>query len=324
MCPRGLNRNDINDGGSSYRNGTPITEPHNFGNPAPPDSFGNVPPFDAGNQVTWQPSPAFFGNQIGSASPAPTVASLDVTTGGITGGTPVIITGTGFQSGAEVLFGSEPATGVGFVSSTLLACNTPTGASGETVNVEVINTDSQSGTLLNAFTYWSAPAVTGGTASGGITGSEGVVFGTGFQIGATVLYGSNPATSVDVQHPTVIVCETPSGSSGETVNVTVENTDGQTGTLVDGFTYWSAPTITSGGISPNSGSTAGGTPVTITGTGFQTGAAVTFDGTSATSIVVSETEITCTTPAGSAGTATVIVTNSDGQSATDSTDFSYV
>ena len=67
--PRGLNRTDLNTTGQSYRNGTPITLPHEFGNPITlPHDFGNEPPFDAGNPVTWTPSPAYFGNLIGQSS----------------------------------------------------------------------------------------------------------------------------------------------------------------------------------------------------------------------------------------------------------------
>jgi IPT/TIG domain len=59
---------------------------------------------------------------------------------------------------------------------------------------------------------------------------------------------------------------------------------------------WQAPTITS--INPTTGVFAGGTAVTITGTGFQAGATVKFDGVLATSVVVvNDTTITCVTPA---------------------------
>jgi hypothetical protein len=153
--PRGLNRSDINDGGTSYRNGTPLTLPHNFGNPAPPESFGNPIPSSGTNQnvVNWLPSPAHFGNQIGSTNPAPTVISLDITSGPPAGGTSVTATGTGFLSGAEVLFGDNPATSVVVNSSTSITCDTPAGTASTTVNVEVINTDSQYGVLDNAWTY---------------------------------------------------------------------------------------------------------------------------------------------------------------------------
>jgi hypothetical protein len=54
------------------------------------------------------------------------------------------------------------------------------------------------------------------------------------------------------------------------------------------------------------------------------GATVTFDGTSATSItVLSSTSITANTPAHPAGAVNVVVTNTDGQSGTLSSGFTY-
>jgi len=83
-----------------------------------------------------------------------------------------------------------------------------------------------------------------------------------------------------------------------------------------------APTVSS--ISPNTGSTAGGTPVTITGTNFLSGAGVSIGGAAATGInVTSSTTITAVTPAHSAGAVSVIVTNTDGQSATLANSFTY-
>ncbi|HET9227126.1 MAG TPA: M12 family metallo-peptidase, partial [Thermoanaerobaculia bacterium] len=76
-----------------------------------------------------------------------------------------------------------------------------------------------------------------------------------------------------------------------------------------------APTIAT--ISPKSGSTAGGTTVTITGTGFQAGATVTFGGTPGTGVaVVSSTRINVLSPARSTGKVAVVVRNPDNQSAT--------
>src|ERR1044072_7955674 len=64
-----------------------------------------------------------------------------------------------------------------------------------------------------------------------------------------------------------------------------------------------APTISA--ISPTSGTTSGGTSVTIPGTGFSAGATVSLGGTSATSVTaVTSTSITATTPAHSAGAGT--------------------
>src|SRR5947208_7666687 len=84
-----------------------------------------------------------------------------------------------------------------------------------------------------------------------------------------------------------------------------------------------APTVSS--VAPNSGSTAGGTAVTITGTNFAAGATVTFGAAAATNVVVvSGTQITATTPAGSAGAVTVRVTNPGAQSGSLANGISYV
>lgn len=72
-----------------------------------------------------------------------------------------------------------------------------------------------------------------------------------------------------------------------------------------------APTITA--ISPATGPAAGGTTITITGTGFSSDATVTVGGTNATSIVVkSAKKITAVTPAKTAGSYNVVVTTAGG------------
>ena len=83
------------------------------------------------------------------------------------------------------------------------------------------------------------------------------------------------------------------------------------------------PTVTS--ISPTSGTTAGGTSVTITGTNFISGATVTIGGSSCTSVVVvSSTSITCTTPSGTAGPQNVVVATGVSPNATLTGGFTYV
>ncbi len=80
------------------------------------------------------------------------------------------------------------------------------------------------------------------------------------------------------------------------------------GALVKYGSTTPAPTITS--ITPTSGSTAGGTSVTIAGTGFTSSATVMFGSVTATgkTVVNSSTSITAVSPAESAGT--VVVTAS--------------
>ncbi len=84
----------------------------------------------------------------------------------------------------------------------------------------------------------------------------------------------------------------------------------------------SAPTVNS--VSPKSGSVNGGTAVTITGTNLTAGATVSFGETAATNVrVVSSTSITATTPTQAAGTVNVVVTNSNGQSASLTNGYAY-
>lgn len=84
------------------------------------------------------------------------------------------------------------------------------------------------------------------------------------------------------------------------------------------------PALTVSGVDPATGDEAGGTSVTITGTGFESGATVTFGGNAATNVsVVDSTTITCDTPAGTTGTVDVVVTV-NGESATLSAGFEYV
>jgi len=89
-------------------------------------------------------------------SAAPTVTGISPNSGPLTGGTPVNITGTGFQSGVTVSIGGNLANDVNLVSPNSITATTPSGLSG-TKNVVVTNTDTQTGTLLNSgFTYTSS------------------------------------------------------------------------------------------------------------------------------------------------------------------------
>ena len=82
-----------------------------------------------------------------------------------------------------------------------------------------------------------------------------------------------------------------------------------------------SPTIQT--VSPTSGSSAGGTTITITGSGFQAGLVVTLGGERQTVEVPNSTAILMTTTAHDPGPVEVIVTNLNGQTATLSGGFSY-
>jgi hypothetical protein len=107
------------------------------------------------------------------------------------------------------------------------------------------------------------------------------------------------------------------------VDVTVMTPGGTSGTgASDQFTYISRPTVSS--VAPNTGTTAGGTPVTITGANFTGASAVKFGSTTVSYTVTNATQISATSPAGS-GMVDVTVTTPGGTSATGSGDrFTFV
>jgi hypothetical protein len=149
------------------------------------------------------------------------------------------------------------------------------------------------------------------------------ISGSAFAQGATVTIGGSSATNVVFVNSGTLTAISGAHAAG-LADVTVTNADLQAGTLSNAFTYVAAapPAVTS--IVPSSGSTFGGTPVTIVGTGFGSGAAVTIGGQPATNVsFVNSTTLVATTAAGSAGTVDVVLTNPDSQNATLSNAFTY-
>ncbi|MUH52218.1 MAG: hypothetical protein F2789_13520, partial [Actinobacteria bacterium] len=254
---------------------------------------------------------------------APTVTALSPVSGPVAGGTVVTITGSGFVSGATtVKFGANAGTSVTFVSATSITAVAPAGVAGA---VTVTATTTTGGTSTNAtqFTYVAAPTVTSLSPTSGPASGGTVVTITGTNLtGATgVKFGANAATNVVVVSATSVTATAPAGVAGA-VTVTV-TTPGGTSTNVVSFTYLVAPTVTA--LSPTSGTAAGGTVVTITGTGFVSGATtVKFGANAATNVTfVSATSITATAPAGTAGAAQVTATTTNGTS-TNAVSFTYV
>ena len=155
-------------------------------------------------------------------------------------------------------------------------------------------------------------------------GTQLTLTGTNFISGATVRVGGTAATQVTVVSSTSITCTAPAGTPGVAdVSVT---TSGGTATLQDAFTYNAGPAVTS--VAPGNGPSSGGTALTLTGTGFTANAAgtntVTVGGAACTGVnAASDTQITCTSPAGTAGaTVNVTVSNING-SATLTGGFTY-
>ena len=145
-------------------------------------------------------------------------------------------------------------------------------------------------------------------------GTNVTLTGTNFVAGTTVTVGGNAATGVSVGSTTSLTFVTPPGVAGP-ADVVVNN-GGGTATLPGAFTYVAPPTATL--LTPSSGPTAGGTLVTVTGTGFITGA-TSVTCSAAPSVpaevnVIDSTTLTFTTPAHAAGPRDVTVTTAGGTS----------
>ena len=259
----------------------------------------------AGTSAT---SPA---DQFAFNAAAPTVTGLSPTSGPAAGGTLVTITGTGFTGATAVNFGTTAATNLTVVSDTSITANSPAGTGN--VDVTVVTPAGTSPTSpADQFTFnaAAAPTITGlsptsGPAAGGTLVT---ITGTGFTGATAVNFGTTAATNLTVVSDTSITADSPAGTGD--VDVTVVTPAGTSPTSpADQFTFnaVTAPAVT--GLSPTSGPAAGGTLVTITGTGFTGATAVNFGTTAATNVtVVSDTSITADSPAGTGIVDVTVVT----------------
>jgi hypothetical protein len=241
----------------------------------------------------------------------PTLTAVSPDAGPVAGGTTVTLTGTGFRAGMQVFFGSAAATGVSVnPGGTQLTALAPAHAAGG-VNVSV-TTPGGATTLGNSYTYLVAPTLTSvspaeGPSSGGTTVT---LTGSGFRAGMQVSVGGTPAAVVSINPAgTSMTATTPAHAAG-LVGVSVM-TPGGSDTLANSFTYVAPPTLAS--VNPADGPAAGGTTVTITGTGLTGTTDVTFDGVPCTGlVVVSDTEVTVDTPPHPAGLVDVVMSTPAG------------
>jgi hypothetical protein len=113
---------------------------------------------------------------------------------------------------------------------------------------------------------------------------------------------------------------TPGGTMVAQTPFTIQGSN--TNTVTPAIQIDSGTTLT--GISPSSGTTSGGTGVTLTGTGLTGTTGVTFGGNAVTGLnVIDSTTVTAVTPAHTAGSVDVIITTPSG-SATDTNGYTYV
>ena len=264
-----------------------------------------LPAGPAGTLLTLDLGQASVGPNV--VDVAPTITAIAPTSGPETGGTTVSITGTGMVGSTGVLFDGIPGTGFAVVSDTELSVITPAHAPGP-VDVVILHPSGPS--LPGTFTYTPLISIAdidpnfGPEAGGTIVDIVGTCF-----LGATgVSFGGVPATAFTVNSDTSITATAPAGTGIVDVVVLGAPACGGATVAPGGFTYVQpgAPTITA--ITPDEGPEDGGTPVTISGTGFTGATGVTFGGVPATDVVVvDDSTITAETPAHAPGLVGVVV-----------------
>ncbi|MEV4616526.1 IPT/TIG domain-containing protein [Kitasatospora sp. NPDC049258] len=241
--------------------------------------------------------------------PAPTLGVISPNQGTSAGGTTVTLTGSHFTGATAVKFGTSAATSFTVSADTVITAVSPPGSG--TVQVTVTTPGGTSNGLT--YTYTGPPAPTlgvispnQGTSAGGTTVT---LTGTNLTGATAVKFGATAAPSFTVSADTVITAVSPPGSG--TVQVTVTTPGGTSNGLT--YTYTGPPAPTLGAVSPNQGTSAGGTTVTLTGTNLTTTTAVKFGATPAAFTVVSDTQITAVSPPGG-GTVNITVTTPGGTS----------
>jgi hypothetical protein len=268
----------------------------------------------------------------------PEVMSVSPNKGPIAGDTNVTISGSGFTNATAVSFGTVSVANNNFMvnSDTQITAVSPAPAVAGVcavpcyiVNVDVTVTTPIGTSNINGndkFTYIPLPIVSGITSNCGPNagGTSVMIMGAGFTGATGVSFGTVSVANNNfmVNSDTQITTVSPAGSG--IVDVTIITPGGTSATSrADRFAY--IPHTVVSNISPASGPANGGTTVTITGSGFTSATSVLFGSTTTSNFtVVSDTQISVASPAGSSGTVDVIVTSCGGTSITSNADqFTY-
>ena len=257
----------------------------------------------------------------GAATSVATAASVTVL------GQAVTVT----QVGATVQFPAAPA--VPLVSATIseVQATTPTVATAIVVDVDVtvLGLPINVGTITLANAACVAPDVPDAPTATSLSPTQGPPDPNSTAVTVTGTNFIPDGTIGIVNHPDGTRTETPVvavNAAGSTATFSVNGVPGihtiqlrtAGGTTTPPLPFEILPVPTASSLAPTTGPTAGGTPVTVTGSGFITGAtSVTIGGTpvpAAAVTVVNATTLTFTTPAHAGGPADVTVTTIGGTS----------
>ena len=242
--------------------------------------------------------------------PPPVIARLRTRAGPVTGGTRVVIEGSGFVEGSEVKL-DRVEVKASFLGPTELAFATlPRNLPGP-VDVDVINPDGQRTMLLRAFEYCLPPVLTAiepdhAPETGGTRAS---LLGAELRAESEVRIGA-ARPRVDYRGPTRIDLELPAHPAG-TYDVELVNPDGQEARLERAFHYDPRPRVDQ--VVPDHGPLGEATRFAIEGESFRAGCVVYLGGVRLPAELESGTRIVATALArDSHGPVALRVANVDG------------
>jgi hypothetical protein len=261
------------------------------------------------------------------AQTPPGVDSVAPESGSAAGGTQIVITGTDFADATMVTIGGVDILAVDFVDSTdtTITVETPPNAVG-LAEIFVTTPDGENPTTDNVF-FTYLPEVTDLTPNTGPEsgGTLVTIEGAGFTGVDTVTFGGVAGTDLTPVDEDTLTVISPPHAPGDVQVIVTTNTFASEESDAAEFTYTANdPAVTS--LEPDSGPTAGGTVVMITGTDFTGATAVTFDVTGSPDFeVIDDTTIRAVAPAHAAGTVFVRVVTPAGTSEdVDAAEFTYV
>jgi hypothetical protein len=189
--------------------------------------------------------------------------------GPVAGGTAVELRGSGLVQATRVMFGDGPAeVQAAAEDRTTLTVTTPAGAGPGPVGVSVQNENGEIA-LPAAFVYYDDTrddfTVAGiAPAAGPVQGGNDVfVVGSGFDASTEITFDGRIIACDRLDGFRMRCTAPPSVAGAVDVGITV---NGETITLDDGYAYFETLELIA--IDPDRGSIAGGTVVTLTGTGF--------------------------------------------------------
>jgi YVTN family beta-propeller protein len=172
--------------------------------------------------------------------PVPAISGVTPSSGPVTGGTVVSLSGSGFTPGASVVrFGATPGTATSCASPIACTATSPVGVAGV---VDVGVTTPNGGSASTADDHYSyldiVPTLVSASVLSGpvVGGTRTTVVGTGFVPGSTVFsFGAAPATATTCPSTTSCSVTSPAGGVGP-VELTVVTPGGPSATGIV-FTY---------------------------------------------------------------------------------------